>query len=279
MIKRKRNFRTVLIPALMLLGIAFAFVVPSTNAADGEIEKRAEKIMRGVVVNEDGTITPRTSSIAREVPIRMRMKEEQLKQQQEETLKSAEDVVAKANMKEKAVEAVPAEVPQMMSWNDSEDTFVESFDEYTLGPEDRLKITVFGEPELTNDYRIGSDGKIAFPLIGDVRVEGLTLRQAEEVIKDKLKQGFLKKPSVSIELAESRPFYILGEVRRPGSYNYVAGMNVLQAVAISGGFTYRANRKDIEVLRGSAAPADPIELSPLDDVNPGDIIYIKERFF
>jgi len=152
-------------------------------------------------------------------------------------------------------------------------------DEYVLGAEDRVKITVFGESELSADYRVGSDGTIAFPLIGDVMVEGLTLKQAQEVIKNKLKQGFLKKPSVSIEIAESRPFYILGEVRRPGSYNYIAGMNVLQAVAISGGFTYRANRKTMEILRGAKAPKQPIKAAPAESVKPGDIIFIRERFF
>lgn len=156
---------------------------------------------------------------------------------------------------------------------------VDNFNEYTIGPEDRLKITVFGEQELSADYRVGSDGTIAFPLIGDVNVEGLTIRQTEEAIRERLKQGFLKKPSVSIEIAESRPFYILGEVRRPGSYNYIAGMNVLQAVAISGGFTYRANRKTIEILRGAKAPSEPLETTTTETVKPGDIIFIRERFF
>jgi len=156
---------------------------------------------------------------------------------------------------------------------------LETFDEYVLGPEDRIKITVFGEPDMTGDYRVGSDGAIAFPLVGDIRVEGLTLRQAEEAIKEKLRQGYLKKPSVSIEVSESRPFYILGEVRRPGSYNYIAGMNVLQAVAISGGFTYRANRKSVEILRGNDAPAEPMSVTPQERVKPGDIIFIQERFF
>lgn len=160
-----------------------------------------------------------------------------------------------------------------------ENKVIEKLNEYALGPEDRLKVTVFGEKELTGDYRVGSDGTIAFPLIGDIAVEGMTLRQAEEAIKSGLRNGYLKKPSVSIEVIESRPFYILGEVRRPGSYNYVSGMSVLQAVAISGGFTYRANRKHVEILRGNKAPADPIDTTPSEKIKPGDIIFIQERFF
>jgi len=151
--------------------------------------------------------------------------------------------------------------------------------DYLLGPEDRLKITVFGEKEMSKDYRVDSNGFISFPLIGDVMVKGLTASQTEDIIREKLKQGYLKKPSVSIELAESRPFYILGEVRRPGSYNYIPGMSVLKAVAISGGFTYRADREEIEVLRGHSAPKDPILLAPKDTVKPGDVIYVQERFF
>ena len=113
----------------------------------------------------------------------------------------------------------------------------------------------------------------------NIFVEGFTLRQSEEAIKSRLQEGYLKKPSVSIEILESRPFYILGEVRRPGSYNYIAGMNVLQAVAISGGFTYRANRNEVEVIRGNKAPSVPIEIRPSESVKPGDIIFVKERFF
>ena len=151
--------------------------------------------------------------------------------------------------------------------------------EYILGAEDKIKVTVFGEKDLSGDYKIGADGVIAMPLIGTVMVGDKSLRQAEALIEEKLRDGYLKDPSVSIEVQESRPFYIMGEVRRPGSYNYINGMNVLQAVAISGGFTYRANRKSVDVIRGNASPSEPIEIKPEDVVRAGDIIFVRERFF
>lgn len=150
---------------------------------------------------------------------------------------------------------------------------------YELGAGDKIKITVFGEKDLSGDFKVGGDGKIAMPLIGVVDVNNLDIREAEKHIELKLQDGYLKNPSVTIEVMESRPFYILGEVRRPGSYNYINGMSVLQAIAISGGFTYRANRKKVDILRGNAAPSEPVPVPPEANVKPGDIIFVRERFF
>lgn len=154
-----------------------------------------------------------------------------------------------------------------------------SDDSYILGAEDKIKITVYGEKDLSSDYKIGGDGAIAMPLIGSVVLQDLSLREAEKLIEAHYKEGYLKNPSISIEVQESRPFYIMGEVRRPGSYNYINGMNILQAVAISGGFTYRANRKKVDVIRGARSPSEPKTLKPEDMVRAGDIIFVRERFF
>gem|GEM_PF-1036558 len=172
------------------------------------------------------------------------------------------------------IETVPRQVtvdqaPQKLTTDDS----------YILGSEDKIKVTVYGEKDLSSDYKIGSDGAIAMPLIGTVIIENLSLREAENLIENRLRDGYLKKPSVSIEVQESRPFYIMGEVRRPGSYNYIGGMNVLQAIAISGGFTYRANRKEVDVIRGNSSPSKPKPMKPEDIVQAGDIIFVRERFF
>ena len=209
------------------------------------------------------------------------MSHDKMVAEQKAPLKEASNFNKNLNKEKVKAEAAPQSIETTgLSMSAAKaDQMVETFDEYVLGPEDKLKINVFGEKELSGDYRVGSGGSIAFPLIGDINVEGLTLRQAEEAIKVKLREGYLKKPSVSIEIAESRPFYILGEVRRPGSYNYIAGMSVLQAVAISGGFTYRANRKSVEILRGNDAPAEPMNTTTSEKVKPGDIIFIQERFF
>ncbi|MCI5059969.1 MAG: polysaccharide export protein [Alphaproteobacteria bacterium] len=150
---------------------------------------------------------------------------------------------------------------------------------YRLGPDDKIDINVFGEKDLSGDFKLGGDGSISMPLIGVVLLNNLTLREAENLIEAKFKGGYLKDPSVSIEVLESRPFYILGEVRRPGSYNYINGMSALEAIAISGGFTYRANRKKIDILRRGHVPTEPQPFTPDTTIQAGDIIFVRERFF
>ncbi len=152
-----------------------------------------------------------------------------------------------------------------------------SADDYILGAEDKLKITVFGEQELSGEYKIGSSGFVSISLIGAINLTGVSLRQAEQTIKEKFLDGYLKNPSISIEVLESRPFYILGEVKNPGSYPYIHGMNVLQAVAISGGFTSQANHQSVDVLHGKAATSTPSAMSLHHLLRAGDIIFVRER--
>ena len=261
MTKRKIKWRVIVVSVLLGLALACAPLVDTSNASDSVYSHNDQAASKTVADVEPEAGTATTEELKAGL---QRMDEGDLSHAKEKPMDGQSASL------EKSDGALAAIVEQGK---------VETFDEYVLGPEDRLKITVFGEGELSGDYRVGSDGTIAFPLVGDVIVEGLTLRLAEEVIKEKLRQGYLKKPSVSIEVSESRPFYILGEVRRPGSYNYIAGMSVLQAVAISGGFTYRANRKNVEILRGNNAPAEPMNATTHAKVKPGDIIFIQERFF
>ncbi len=151
-------------------------------------------------------------------------------------------------------------------------------DAYVIGPSDKLRVTIYGEKDLSKVYKVDGLGVVSVPLIGQIKVAGITLRQAEQLLVLALSDGYLVDPSVAIEIAEFRPFYIMGEVRRPGSYNYIDGMSVLNAVAVSGGFTYRANTKNIEVIRGNAQ-GDVSKVPPTAQVLPGDIIRVKERFF
>lgn len=154
------------------------------------------------------------------------------------------------------------------------------FPDYVLGSSDVLRITVFGEADLTNSYTVDAGGMIAMPLIGDLKLAGLTLRQAEEAIEASLAQGYLINPSVSIEVTTYRPFYIMGEVRNPGSYPYVANMSVLNAVALAGGFTYRARQSEVELMSGRPGAPREYEDTPVNTlVYPGDIIVVEERFF
>ncbi len=122
---------------------------------------------------------------------------------------------------------------------------------YVLGSGDELRITVFGEKDLSGKFEIGGHGSLSLPLIGEVQATGLTLKDLASRISTKLKDGYLKRPRVSIEVLNYRPFYIIGEVKEPGSYPYVAGMTVLNAVALGKGFTYRADKNDIKVKRAN----------------------------
>jgi protein involved in polysaccharide export with SLBB domain len=148
-------------------------------------------------------------------------------------------------------------------------------DMYALGPDDVLEIVVYGEKDLSGAYRVGPDGSIAMPLIGEVKVGGMTARAAEEIIAAKLADGYLVEPSVTMQVKSSRPFYIMGEVKNPGSYAYASNMTVMNAVALAGGFTYRASKGDVEVTRGGAEMKIPAE----EKIAPGDVITVNERFF
>lgn len=156
----------------------------------------------------------------------------------------------------------------------------DSFDGYVLGPQDQIKVVVYGEDDLSDTYSIDGKGSVSIPLIGEVKLSGITVRDAEIMIAAQLADGYLVDPSVAIEIAMYRPFYILGEVRTPGSYPYIDHISVLKAVALAGGFTYRANTKRVEILRGGEAQSEVYEKFPVDAaIYPGDVIMVKERFF
>ncbi len=150
---------------------------------------------------------------------------------------------------------------------------------YQLGSGDKIRVTVFGEDDLSGNFVVDGKGAIAMPLIGEVLIGGKTLRAAETEIVTKLLDGFLKQPRVSLEVLNFRPFYILGEVNRPGSYPYVDGMTVLNAVALAGGFTYRANEKEVIITRDTDLNKRETETTTSARVFPGDMIRVKERFF
>lgn len=149
--------------------------------------------------------------------------------------------------------------------------------EYVLGSGDQVKVTVFGEDDLSGEFQLDGESKFSMPLIGTVSAAKATQRNLEERIATMLKDGFLKNPRVSVEVLNYRPFYILGEVNKPGSYPYRAGMTILNAAALAGGFTFRADEDDIEVTRGGKG--EPKVLSPETIVQPGDVIRVKESIF
>ena len=150
---------------------------------------------------------------------------------------------------------------------------------YQLGAGDNVRVTVFGEADLTGDYQIAANGSLAFPLIGEVAAQGMTPQELSNVLAERLRQGFLREPRVSTAVTSYRPFYILGEVQNPGTYPYAPDLDVLSAVAVAGGFTYRANRGRVYIRRLGAPDEVRLSLNDRVMVRPGDTIRIGERFF
>ena len=151
--------------------------------------------------------------------------------------------------------------------------------QYKLGSGDQLRVTVFGHNDLSGDFLVEGSGLVSLPLVGAVALGGKTVTEAEAAIVGALKPDYLKNPRVSVQVLNYRPFYIIGEVNSPGSYSYVNGMTVLEAVAIAGGFTYRAKESEMTITRGSDADRQEAEAVPETLVLPGDVIEVPERFF
>ena len=151
--------------------------------------------------------------------------------------------------------------------------------EYLLDSSDRLKVTVFGEPELSGEFVVDGQGFVSLPLIDAIKVDGLTVRQFQRLAEQRLADGFLREPRVSAEVVNYRPFYILGEVTRPGEYPYTNGLTVMNAIATAEGFTYRANKRFVLIKAVESDEEIRIELKPSLKVQPGDTIRVVERFF
>jgi protein involved in polysaccharide export with SLBB domain len=150
---------------------------------------------------------------------------------------------------------------------------------YRLGSGDRIVVTVFGHEDLSGEFELDGEGRIALPLAGEVSLARRTVREAEGLVAGRLRPDYLLNPRVSIQVVNYRPFYILGEVKLPGSYPYVNGLTVVQAVAIAGGYTYRARQSRVSIQRAQ----DPIREQQLAGpdivVLPGDIVNVPERYF
>jgi polysaccharide export outer membrane protein len=150
---------------------------------------------------------------------------------------------------------------------------------YRLDAGDRLRVVVYGQEGLTNTYAIDAGGSITMPLIGAVRARGLTPAGLAAEITGKLRNGYIREPSVAVEIEAYRPFFILGEVAAPGQYPYVPNMSVESAVAIAGGFSPRA-RRDRVTLTHTEAGGSVRAVVPLGTpISPGDTVLVGERWF
>jgi polysaccharide export outer membrane protein len=151
---------------------------------------------------------------------------------------------------------------------------------YKLGPNDHLRITVFGQPTLTGEYSLDGNGVLALPLIGNVPASGMTTQQLQKTIAAKLEPDYLINPSVSAEVMTRRPFFIIGEVQKPGNYPYVPDMTALNAVAMAGGFTYRARKNDFYIKRlDKDGKMVRVVASAGTVLRPGDTLEVRERYF
>ena len=150
---------------------------------------------------------------------------------------------------------------------------------YTLDSGDRLRVVVFGQDGITNSYTVDAGGNVNLPLIGTVPARGVSTQQLAKSIADRLRQGYVREPHVTVEVETYRPFFILGEVTTPGQYPYVANMTVETAVAIAGGFGARASKKPVELTRNSTTQRMRGSVPLNYPLQPGDTIVVKERWF
>lgn len=156
-----------------------------------------------------------------------------------------------------------------------------SDDEYRLSSGDKIRVIVFGEETLTGEYVITSGGNLSFPLIGNLNASNKTVEQLQVAITAALGDGFVNNPRVSIQVISFRPFYILGEVSRPGEYPVSTGLTLQQAVASAGGYTYRANTRRAYLKRANETAERLLDLRSVGPVivHAGDTIRIGERHF
>lgn len=150
---------------------------------------------------------------------------------------------------------------------------------YRVDGGDQLRVTVFGQEELTAEYNVDSRGNMSMPLLSSFRVGGMTVPQIEQLIEAKLRKDFLKNPDVSVEVITYRPVFVLGEVTTAGQYPFIGGMTIQKAIAVSGGYSARADQGKVIVTRQTANGPVSMKLSPTAAVLPGDTIYVRERWF
>lgn len=147
---------------------------------------------------------------------------------------------------------------------------------YRLGPGDLVRVTVFRQPDLSGEFRLDGEGDLALPLAGELRAGGMTTRELEQAIATALRDAnYLISPQVGVQVLTYRPFYIVGEVRRPGEYEYKNGMTLINAVALAGGYTHRAKTSAATIERGACKMPASVDTPVL----PNDVIRIPERFF
>ncbi len=178
-----------------------------------------------------------------------------------------------------ALKAGPAAAGQAAGPASAADRVRAAIPAYRLGPRDRIRLSTFGENDLTGEFEVSGTGTVDVPLIGEVHAAGLTTDEFASAVVAALKNGYLVNPQVSVQVLNYRPFYIMGELAKPGEYPYNIDLTVLNAVAVAGGFTYRADTKHVYIKRADDTVERRYELTTETAVAPGDTIRIGERHF
>jgi polysaccharide export outer membrane protein len=144
---------------------------------------------------------------------------------------------------------------------------------------EKIKVTVFGEDRLSGEYEIDPAGYVSLPLAGTIKAAGLSKPQFEQELSKKFRGEYLKDPKVTVDVSNFRPFYILGEVSKPGEYSFKSGLNIMSAIALAGGSTYRASRNNILIQHIGESGFKEYPLAPSIPILPGDLIRVPERYF
>jgi protein involved in polysaccharide export with SLBB domain len=147
--------------------------------------------------------------------------------------------------------------------------------DYRLGQGDEIRVVVFDEDDMSGEFVLDESGRFAMPLIGMIEADGRTVRELEAALVKKLSAGYLRDPKVSVDVISNRPFYVVGEVRNPGSFPYVSGMRVMNAVAYAGGFTDSARKRSLRIERRHGGEATEVRASPETRVLPGDVVVVQ----
>jgi len=151
---------------------------------------------------------------------------------------------------------------------------------YRLGPGDKVSVKVFNQPDLSGDFEIGSTGQLSIPLLGQIDAASRTVTELQHDLEQSLSKNFLVNPKVSVQVITYRPFFILGQVNKPGSYPFQAGINVRMAVAIAGGYTRRAREEPVTLYRvGGKGGEERLMVNQDAPVFPGDSIEVGRRLF
>ena len=148
-----------------------------------------------------------------------------------------------------------------------------------LQPGDKIKVSVYGEDKLSGEYQLDQTGQISLPLAGTVMAQGLTQAELEQALAKKFRSEYLRNPKVTVTVNTLEPYYMMGEVQKPGEYPYRSGLTVLTAMAVAGGPTYRANRSTVQIQRRGETSMRNYPVSSSVPVLPGDIIQVPESYF